>query len=280
MSRSDAYVQHLLAGPFSGQVDPWAEDDHYFQRIHSGMIADLVDQIQIPLIKMGYRVGQEASLQIAEGREPDIFIEHAMNVTRASRKWDYALAAEEVLADPGDVLTQEITLDAIHIYYEHELVTVVEIISPGNKAKPSVIADYRRRRERLILDQGVNVVEIDATRSIKRLVVDPTANQSAYHVAIYIPGQHPRLVEMQFGQPLKVIALPLRENVIRVELQAAYTTAYQKTSIAQHLNDKDSYTEDNLPFASLLTDNQRGECLKRVAQWQDRLRQLDQTNGL
>jgi hypothetical protein len=78
MTPSKAYVQHLFAGPFPGQIDPWAEDAHYFQQIHAGMIDQLLQQVRTPLAEMGYRVGREASLQIADNREPDIFVHRMM----------------------------------------------------------------------------------------------------------------------------------------------------------------------------------------------------------
>jgi hypothetical protein len=146
---SNAYVQLLSKGAFSGQIDPWAEAPHYFQQIHAGMIGNIAAEIQTPLMKMGYYVGREASLQIAENREPDIFIQRAMNAPRTKPKWDYELAAAEVLADAGSPIESEITLDALHIYQQDgTLVTVVEIISPGNEVSTEGIADYRQRRER------------------------------------------------------------------------------------------------------------------------------------
>ena len=76
----------------------------------------------------------------------------------------------------------------------------------------------------------------------------------AYHAIIYLPGEFPQLIGMDFRQAMKRIAIPLRGEVIPVELQAAYDSAYQEvTTAAQMLNDG-FYTEPNLPFPSLLTD--------------------------
>ncbi len=43
--------------------------------------------------------------------------------------------------------------------------------------------DYIERRNRLIYGKGVNVVELDLTRSIKRLTQDILAETYAYHIA-------------------------------------------------------------------------------------------------
>jgi hypothetical protein len=41
MVSSDEDVEHLSAGPFLGQVDPWAEAGRYFYQIHAGVIDSL-----------------------------------------------------------------------------------------------------------------------------------------------------------------------------------------------------------------------------------------------
>jgi Protein of unknown function (DUF4058) len=247
MTLSQAYIQHLQTGPFPDRIDPWSEDDHYFQQIHGSMIDNLIDQIRPQILPLGYRIAKEASLQIAEGRE---------------------------LSDPGVVIEAEIDLQAIHIKQVEsgKLVTVVEVISPGNKTKSALAQDYRMRRERLVLDLGVNVVEIDLTRSVKRLFNQPTS--FPYHVIIFLPGESPRHIEMPLDKALSRIALPLHGTATAIELQQAYTEAYQDIVIAQQLDDDGFYTADHLPFPSLLTDAQQSEALAKVSQWQAALKRL------
>ncbi len=272
---SNEYVQLLSKGAFTGEIDPWSEAPHYFQQIHASMIGNIANEISTPLMRMGYYVGREASLQIAENREPDIFIQRAMNVPSTQPKWDYELAAVEVLADPGSSIDSEITLDALHIYqHDGTLVTVMEIISPSNKVSDENISDYRQRREKLVIEKGINVVEIDPTRSVKRMVMHPTVKHHPYHAIIYLQNESPHLVGMGFRQPMKRIAIPLRGEVIPVELQVSHDKAYQEvTTAAQMLNDG-FYTEANLPFPSLLTDAQIHEAVQSVTHWRGTLKGL------
>lgn len=277
---SNEYVQLLSEGAFKGHIDPWAEAPHYFQQIHASMIGNIANTIKSPLMTMGYYIGREASLQIAENREPDIFIQRAMNVVTKIPKWDYELAAVEVLADPGSSIDSEITLDALHIYQQDgTLVTVVEIISPSNKVNTEGIAAYRQRREKLVIEQGVNVVEIDPSRSVKRMVAHPSVLRHPYHAIIYLPNEFPHLVGMAFRQRMKRIALPLRGEVIPVELQAAYDSAYQEVTTAAQLLNNGFYTEANLPFPSLLTDVQIREAIETVAKWREELKGLQGGSG-
>lgn len=263
-------------GPFPGRIDPWAEMGRYFQQIHSGMIDHFLSQTRSTLMEMGYITGREASLQIAEGREPDVFIQRAMDAPLPALRWNYDEAATEILAEPGVLIEADVSLQAVHIKSGDlgRLVTVVEIISPNNKTKPQLVADYRTRRERLLLDHGVNVVEIDPTRSVRRLLNDSFVNDFAYHVAVFIPGDSPRVIGTEYGQPLSRIALPLRGEVVPLETQAAYNHAYQLVTIAAQIHNNQHYSENHLPFPSLLTEVQQQEALAAVKAWREELAKL------
>jgi hypothetical protein len=273
---SDAYVECLAVGPFPNRVDPWAEEDHYFQQIHAGILDHILSEIQPMLRRLGYRAGREASLQILGGREPDVFVQRVINTKLPSFQWDYALAAEEILVEPGDVVLDVVPLQAIHIHEtaSGDLVTIVELISPGNKNTAAKIAAYQQYRENLIVYKGVNLMEIDITRSSKRLMSTPLVQAFPYHVAVYLPGQSPRFIGMDFDQPLKRLALPLRGQVVPFDLQAAYTHGYRNSGIADQLLAENQYVSAKLQFASLLTEDQKQACMAQVTTWQAQLAAL------
>lgn len=273
---SDAYIQHLTAGPFPNQPDPWAEVGRFFHQLHGEMISALLGQIRAPLLAMGYVAGRETSLQIAENRQPDVFIQRDDEQPAREQTWNYPAAAKEALADPGVILEgQPPELDALVIQAgaTGELVTIIEIVSPRNKHDDAQIGDYRARRERL-LQRGVNVVEFDLTRSVKRLTVDALVDTYPYHVALHLYDQSPRLVGVAFGEPLKRVALPLRAEVVPADLEDAYRLAYRQTSLAWHIHTETQYAENALPFPSLLTTAQRDTLLKRARTWQEKLSEL------
>jgi hypothetical protein len=276
---SAAYVEHLANGPFPGHIDPWAEAARYFHPIHGSMISALLDQTGKELLARGYFASRETSLQIAERIYPDVMVRDASQRLPTRDSWNYAAAAADVLAEPGILLTGETPeLEAITIrhFESGDLVTVVEVISPGNKNNRSDIEAYIERRDTLIRREAVNFVEIDATRSHKRLLQDVLASTYAYHAAIYIPGDLPRILGVDYGQPLKRLALPLRNEVIGVEIQAAYDIAYQQVATAAHIDNDNGYIEDELPFPSLLTSDQRTDAVQVASQWKYRLELLRQ----
>jgi hypothetical protein len=265
------------AGPFAGQIDPFAEAARYFHPLHEEMMSTILRQIQVPLMSKGYVAGRETSLQIAEGREPDIYVRRADLPGQQGLRWDYETAAAEVLADVGVQVETDDALSAIHIREATSgtLVTVMELVSPGNKIRDHEMLAYRERRSRLLVEQGVNVVEVDATRSIKRLTTNPVTKDAAYHVAIYLPGASVRVVEATVGEALKRIAIPLRADVVALELQDAYTQAYAQTVTAWHIQHEGGYSESNLPFPTTLSDEQRHRIMERVTAWQSELKRLE-----
>jgi hypothetical protein len=267
------------AGAFAGHTDPFAESVRYFHPLHEEMISTILRQIQIPLMSKGYVAGRETSLQIAEGREPDIYVRRDDLPGQQGLLWDYETAAAEVLAEVGTQVEIDDALSAIHIRdaTTGTLVTVVELVSPGNKIRDHEMLAYRERRSRLLLEQSVNVVEVDATRSIKRLTANPVTNDAAYHVAIYLPGESVRIIDSAFGEALKRIALPLRADVIAVELHDAYTRAYAQIMTAWHIQHEGRYRLAELPFPTTLTDEQIRHILEKVAAWQGELKRLANT---
>jgi len=273
---SDSYVQLLAHGPFPGRIDPWAETGRYFHQIHSGMIGTLLEQLRLPLLKKGYVASRETSLQIAEGREPDVAVRSGGPLP-AVKHWDYASAAQAILTEPGIAMDWELPeLEAIYItgMKMGDLITVVEVISPSNKTHDPTIAEYQERRKHLIRVSGVNVVEIDLTRSVKRTLSDILATTYPYHVAVYLPQKPSWLLGVDFQEAIKPFALPLHETVIRVETQAAYDAAYRQASTAVQIRKERYYNEDDLPFPTLLTNDQQRDALRAVESWQTELVRL------
>lgn len=273
---SQAYIDHLKQGPFPQHLDPWVEIGRYFQQLHSEIISHLLGQIVTPLLRMGYYVGREASLQIVESSKPDLYIQHSQDPTPPIQAWDYGQATAAVMAEPGVALTNtEPDLDALYIreVASGQVVTIVEVVSPRNKNELPLIERYQTRRL-AYLAQHIHIMEIDLTRSVKRLVNDPLVDSYPYHVAVHLHDQAPRLIGMAFGEPLKRCAIPLQGDVVPVELETAYRHAYQHPVLALHIHNEIGYSMDDLPFPSLLTYEQKQGLGAAAAAWQIELERL------
>lgn len=126
----------------------------------------------------------------------------------------------------------------------------------------------------LIIERGINIVEVDLTRSTRRMINPLEHEGYSYSAVVFRPDESPRMIGMHYGEPLKRIALPLHGEVIGVDLQAAYDYGYQSNTAAAHLDHENFYEEHNLPFPSLLTQSQRHEALETVNRWRDELKRL------
>lgn len=117
-------------------------------------------------------------------------------------------------------------------------------------------------------------MEIDLTRSHIRLLQHPELIASAYHALIYLPDEKPYVVRMPYLKPLRRVAVPLRGEVVAMDLQPAYDHAYQAARIAGHILKHDDYADDALPFPTILTRTQRQSALEKVATWRAELEHL------
>ncbi len=271
-----AYVELLEKGAFPGQIDPWAEAGRYFHQIHAGMIGYLLEQIQNPLQQLGYFAGRETSLTITERSKPDIFVERSSETPIVGFQLDYSTAAESIQAISGLAL-ESAAMGQEAIFIDEmdtgRLITVVELISPRNKTSPQEILEYQNRRWRL-LGNGVNFVEIDLTRSLTRLMDAILMKTYPYHVLVYLPGKIPQLIGIELAESLPRIALPLETDVIPVDLQPAYTRAYEVAGIAAQIRDHQHYNDAHLPFPTTLTSTQRQQIRMSVDAWQAALKRL------
>jgi len=267
----------VTEGPFPGRMDVWAEHEHYFHGLHEQLIGLIIASLREPLFNLGYVIGRETSLQMLKRVIPDLYIRDK-TIQRGSWPVDYPTVAGELLAEVGVRIDNEPDLTAITIYQRdpYELVTMLEVVSPGNKNSNSDAEPYLKRRDELIVKQGVNIVEIDITRSYKHLFDHAITRHAPYHVAIYIPGHGVRVVPMGLQEPFKRIALPLREHVLPLDLAELYQTAYQQIGLADLMLSEGFYALKHLPFAALLTQAELDEAMQQVQAWQAAIQNLNE----
>ena len=267
------YIEQLKAGPFVGRIDPWSENARYFHQMHGGIIEYILRQIQDPLLQMGYVASKELSLQIMGGREPDISV-HRGRTRLTDVAWNYDAAATALQVEAG-IEVEQLDLDRIDILQaDGTLVTVLEVISPGNKTRLNSVEEYIARRDDLVYLQGINVVEIDATRSYRRLIEHYYTSLYSYMTMIYMPANNPRIIGSHLNEQLKRFALPLRQAVVPVEPHQAYQDAYQSAAIARQIEFNHDYALQSLPYPTLLSPAEQAECFAAIDVWRESLEQL------
>ena len=123
------------------------------------------------------------------------------------------------------------------------LITVIEVLSPANKAGQG-LEDYRRKRMQLI-SGGVHVVEVDLVRRgdwrrLLRPYAAPAEAVTPYRVLIYtaVPPREALLYPIALRDSLPEIPIPLRpqDRPVRLPLQQLLDQVYARGRYAQRLD--------------------------------------------
>ena len=193
-------------------------------------------------------------------------------LNRALPDRSFAISARRIEFDPAE----EVEVPFIEIRDSrsgHELLTVIEVLSPRNKRR---IGDanrdnYARKREDLLRGR-VSLVEIDLLRSGDRGVLGEAAAKShaglspepEYAVLVSRGHATPRrpmasLFPAYIDRPLPVIPVPLRqgEPELPLDLQAVFEQAYAAGPYRRYFREYPPQPEPPLPA-------ERAEWLKGV----------------
>jgi hypothetical protein len=259
-------------GPFPNHFDPWLEKGQYFHQFHAEMIGFIFGSIEEPLYELGYFVGREASIQISP-IQPDLLVRKSDDKPIPSRSYESAVL--ELNMDVGVALDEaekpELDNIAVRSVESKRLVTIIELISPANKHEDERIIRYQNRRREL-LEQAIDVVEIDLTRSFKRLIDVPVVKNYPYHIAIHLYDVFSRFWGMNLEEPLKSLAMPVEDKVIPVDVNSLYRQTYSKLRIAYQMFQQGHYTAENLPFPTTISDAEREKLLAALEAWKEQVK--------
>lgn len=231
-----------MPSPFPG-MDPYLENPGWWPDFHHSFITYVRDALQ-PDIRPRYRarIGERIYLVepprhfypdialIGEGREAPL--------TQGGHAGGGGMAVAE--ADPAVVITlsmEEIRQGFIEILHaDGTVITVIELLSPINKASPRGLNDYQQKQQQL-LDSTVHLVEIDLLRRGTHAVSVPSelvAEQCAAWDYLVCVRRAPARYRFEV-YPITVrarlprIRVPLRspDPDIVLDLQAVLTHCYE-----------------------------------------------------
>lgn len=211
-----------MRSPFPG-MDPYLEAR--WGDVHVRLCGSLSAALQ-PRLPRGLRARAEQ----------DILLEGSDDEQSVLQRYETDIAVIEVQASPsrrpnGGTATvvaqalevrvipteqRERWIEIIDTNSGNRVVTVIEILNPGNKASGQLNRRYRRKIQRYI-DAGVNVVEIDLLRSSReRLQIKtddlPLAHRAPYFTCIVRSVDHFLwfVYPMPLRAPLPTIPIPCR----------------------------------------------------------------------
>jgi hypothetical protein len=201
-------------------MDPFLEQ--FWGDVHARMIVYLSDQLQ-PQMPQGLVVRIEEYTSVKEVDEeakkysvPDI---HVLERSRrgAKRRANGAAVAEPFVIElPKEPRTLK-SVRVLDTTLGKRVVTAVEVLSPVNKTSRAGRDQYERRREKLVKDSSVNLVEIDLLLSGSPLLLVPAELMpyEYYHpyriTVLRSHGErHLEMYKASFRERLPVIPIPLR----------------------------------------------------------------------
>jgi Protein of unknown function (DUF4058) len=225
--------------PFPG-MDPWLEHPALWPGVHNRLITAIADDLTARVAPR-YFVGVEQHTYVTStlgdlaSIRPDVLVGRSRSRKRIPTPGEPATAGAGVLAKgvevPVEVQVEDWYLD-IRLVGTGKLVTVIEVLSPWNKAPGQGRKKYLRKRKH-IFKTRTSLVEVDLLRGGKPMPVNSTDTEASDYRVLVSPGRtRPRAELYAFGvrQPIPAIPIPLlpRDPAPLLDLNAVLHSLYER----------------------------------------------------
>jgi hypothetical protein len=227
-------------------MDPFIESQAW-ETFHHGLIAALLEALT-PRVRPRYVVRVEERVYVEHETNGDvkfirpdvIVLEHEGQETPSGSAVATAVAVTPVLLHvPASERVREAFL-TVRERETMEVVTVIEVLSPGNKRTGSDgRREYLKKREEVLLS-FTHLIELDLLRGGERLpTIEPLPTADYY---AFVHRSHRRFaVEVypwSLRQPLPQIPVPLAGNDpdVILDLQSIFNTVYDRAGYDYSLN--------------------------------------------
>jgi uncharacterized protein DUF4058 len=225
-----------MPSPFPG-MDPYLEDPALWPGVHDSVILYSRDALQ-PLLLPRYYVEIGERIYFEDSRDV-IYPDATVHERRPAPDGGAVATPAPAAPDEPVVFTieprQRETFLEIRSVGAHEVVTVVEIISPANKYGQGRGRDEYREKQDQVLRSNANLVEIDLLRRGHSVVVAPPGELLTLSRWDYIAcvsrasdRRHVEVYAVSARQRLPRVAIPVREpdpDVV-LDLPAVFDRAY------------------------------------------------------
>ncbi len=226
----------IVPSPFPG-MDPYLEHPDLWPDAHNGLIAALRDDLSSTL-RPRYYIALEERTYLEEPGELALVGRPDLTVVRLTGPSE---SGAESRRTPAVVVEVELPMaEAVRETYLEvrsvpagEVVTVVELLSPGNKRPGTGRRVYLEKRE-VILSTRTSLVEIDLLRGGEPMPTRGPAVVSDYSILVSRPHRRPKADLIAFGvrDPIPKFSLPLRrgEEEPEVDLGRVLHALYDRAS--------------------------------------------------
>jgi len=229
----------IMPGPFPG-MDPYLEK--HWGDVHARLITYASDQLQ-KVLPRSLRARVEERVVVTDSRWarkrslfPDVrVIETASAARRTSNGAVKGAVAEPLMIELLDEPETQTFVEIRDVTDGSRLITVLEVLSPSNK-KPGETQDQYLRKQKDLIDAGVNLVEIDLLRAGAWILAVPIGAIEAkvrtpYRVAVRRGSRRLRAeyYPIRLRDRLPTINVPLRptDADVPLDLQALCDLCYE-----------------------------------------------------
>jgi hypothetical protein len=243
----------VAKSPFPG-MDPWLEKQ--WRDFHQRLVLYTCDQIQ-PQLPPDLRARTEERTYLETMTDekpravyPDVrVVEHPRpSASKTAIAGGAAVATPLIIEYPDEPVTEGY-IEIVETGSGHRVITVIEVLSPGNKHGGEGEKLYLKKQDE-VLGSATNLVEIDLLRGGNHIIAAPIAyippsHRTPYRICIH-RGTRPLAAEIYavpLRQRLPAIPIPLRsgEHDVALDLQEVFEKAYvngryEQTDYAVPLN--------------------------------------------
>jgi uncharacterized protein DUF4058 len=229
----------IMLTPFPG-MDPYLERPGLWSQVHTDLIVD-IRRYLAPRLRPNYQVAIEQRTYVsllAPDKlvgEPDVLVispfgGQTTNAPQVAVATSVAQASSYVvdLPMPDDIVERYLEVRDVET---GEAITVIEILSPSNKAEDRI--RYERKRLQ-ILGSMTNLVEIDLLRSGKSMPMFGNTPKSHYRILVSREWQRPKGEVLLFNvrDPIPDVPIPLRRGEAEppLALNQILHTLYEQAS--------------------------------------------------
>jgi hypothetical protein len=197
-------------------MDPYLEHPSAWPNVHHRLITAIADDLapqllpkyQVLVEERIYQVDNQDSILIGA---PDVLVQQLRPEAEAG-----AVAIATPASEPLSVtLTLPETVRQGYLEVREiatgQVITVIEVLSPGNKRVGKGRLDYENKRA-MILSSFSNFVEIDLLRQGQPMPIQDQLVRSHYRILVSPQGKRPQadLYCFNLRDPIPCFALPLR----------------------------------------------------------------------
>ncbi|MFN6517054.1 MAG: DUF4058 family protein [Nostoc sp. CreGUA01] len=218
-------------------MNPYLELPTLWQEFHNRLIVAISDALT-PYLQPKYYVAVETRSYLDDDNPellvgiPDAIV---LTTSKTPTVQSVAIATEtrpKQIQLPIPIEVKERYLEVREVG-THQVITVIEVLSPKNKRKGEGRTAYEKKRQR-ILGSSSHLVEIDLLRENPPMPMIGVKETSDYRIVVSRAAIRPMadLYEFQLREPIPRFSLPLKadDSELEVDLQAIVLGVYHRGS--------------------------------------------------